>query len=443
MAYGHITFAGLQTEVSNRLDDPLQIFWSAGEISAYILEALRTWQAFAHFWRDRMTFNTVANTIFYDLTQQAGTLMPFTVKDSDLASVMLYHLLEPQLNAGVYVGTDMFILSDFTKALERRRNQFLFEAGMVLTRQVLNWPAPPISRSPIDDRIMAVRRAAWLDAGGNATVLWRSNEWSAAAFNRGWENAPALTPSAYSVAAEPPVTLQVIPPPLNNGQVEMLSVLAGATLNPAVGVLLGIPDDFSWAIKWGALADMLAKAGQAHDTLRADYCEQRYREGVALALVHASAVLGVINGVQTQIQAVKSFDTFNPSWQNAAAAPPTDLALASWNMLAASPKPDAAGYGITLDVVRNAPVPVNAGDFIQLGREELDALIEYVEHLAMFKIGGAEFMETMPRYQNFQRLAVVYNETLKSMIAEVEAMGDRANRQDVLEPRRAAVPQGR
>jgi hypothetical protein len=436
--YAHITYAQLQTEVANRLDDPANIFWTAAEIQLYILEALRTWQAFSHYARDRMIFSTAANTIFYDLTQQPGTLIPFTVKDSDLVSVMLSELLEPQLAAGLYVGTDMFTLADFTKALERRRNQFLLETGMVLTRAVLNWPAPPISRSPLDDRTISLRRVAWIDPGGNFTVLWRSNEWAASAFSHGWENTTGITPSEYSTAAEPPVTLQVIPPPANNGQVELLSVLAGAPLNPTAGVLLGIPDDFTWVIKWGALADLLAKAGEAHDTLRASYCEQRYREGIALAMIHSSAVQGLINGAQVTIQAVKSFDTFNPSWQNTAATQPTDLALASWNMLAASPQPDAVGYSLTLDVIRNAPLPVNPGDFIQLGREELDAVIDYVEHLAWFKIGGVEFAETKPLYENFQRVAALYNETLKATIDFVEPMGDRAARQDILEPRRSA-----
>jgi hypothetical protein len=441
--YAHITFGQLQTEVATRLDDPSNTFWGLPEIQLYIFEAMRTWQAFAHFWRDRMTFPTAPNTIFYDLTQQTNTLLPFTVKDSDLASAMLYHLVEPQLAAGLYVGTDMFSLADITKALERRRNQFLFETGMVITRAVMNWPAPPISRSPIDDRTLALRRVAWIDGNGVYTPLWRSSEWAASSLKRGWENAPSLVPATYSIATEPPVTLQLIPPPQNNGQVELLSVYSGLALNPSAGVLLGVPDDLSWAIKWGALADLLAKTGEAHDMLRSSYCEQRYREGVALAAIHTSAVQGLVNGVQTFIQAISSFDSYNPSWQNATATKPTDLMLASWNMLGVSPQPDAGPYSIVLDVVRNAPLPVNAADFIQLGREELDVLIDYVEHLAMFKIGGNEFMETVPLYQNMQRLAALYNETLKANIDFVEPTGDRAAREEVLHPRRAAPTQGR
>ena len=441
MPYSNITFAQLQTEVANRLDDENFVFWSQAEVNTYIVEALRTWQVFAHYWRDRMTFNTdpAARYKFYDLTQQAGTLLPFTVRDSDVTSTMLYHLLEPQLNAGTYVGTEMFQLADITKALERRRNQFLLEAGMVLTRSVINWPPPPISRFALSDQTIALRRVAWIDTNSQYTPLQRSDEWAASAFSYGWENTAQPTPIAHSVAVEPTVTLQVISPPQNNGQVELLSILTGASLNPSAGVLLGIPDDFSWVIKWGALADLLAKSGEAHDMLRSSYCEQRYREGIALAMIHTSALQGLINGAQIPIQALKSWDSFNMGWQNAPTGKPTDLALASWNMLALSPGPDANPYSITLDVIPNAPVPVNPGDFIQLGREELDVLIDYVTHLAWFKIGGIEFMETKPLYENFQRLAATYNEMLKATINFVEPLGDRALREETLNPRRGAA----
>jgi hypothetical protein len=435
--YSHITYAQLQTEVAARLDDSGNVYWSVSEVQSYILEALRTWQAFAHYWRERMSFLTTANQIFYDLTAQPNSLISYTQKDTDLISIMLSHLTEPQLNAGVYVGTDMFVLPDFIKALERRRNQFLFETGLVTTRTVMNWLAPPISRAPIDDRIIDVRRAAWIDTANAVTVLFRSNEWVASAVARGWEIAPSLTPLEYSIATEPPVSLQVIPPPQNNGQVELLSILTGATLTGA-GVLLGIPDDFAWAIKWGALADLLAKAGQSHDMLRSQYCEKRYQEGVVLGRLHTSAVQGLLNGRQTFINALQSFDTFNPNWENAAPTAPADLALASWNMLVVSPPPDSnsgTNYSISLDCVRNAPVPVLAGDFIQMGREELDVLIDYIEHLAMFKLGGDEFMATIPLYGNFQRLAAVYNQKLKAGIDFVEPLGDRAQREEVLHPR--------
>jgi hypothetical protein len=110
-------------------------------------------------------------------------------------------------------------------------------------------------------------------------------------------------------------------------------------------------------------------------------------------------------------------------------------------MFAVSPPPDTANYSITLDVVQNAPVPVNAGDQLQLGREELDAIIGYAEHLALFKVGGAEFLSTTPLYDQMVRLAGVYNERLIAQVDFLGAMSDRAIREENLRPRRIPVEQ--
>jgi hypothetical protein len=44
-----------------------------------------------------------------------------------------------------------------------------------------------------------------------------------------------------------------------------------------------------------------------------------------------------------------------------------------------------------------------------------DAIIDMAQHIAMFKVGGAEFAATIPLYQNFLLLAAVYNSKLSEM----------------------------
>jgi hypothetical protein len=60
----------------------------------------------------------------------------------------------------------------------------------------------------------------------------------------------------------------------------------------------------------------------------------------------------------------------------------------------------------------NAPVPVNNTDFIQLSRNDLDAVIDYAQHLAALKMGGAEFTATIPLFQRFMAQAALYNSKL-------------------------------
>lgn len=455
MPYAYLNLSDLLTQLSERLDDSNNVFWSTAELTIYIQEAMRTWQGLSGYWRGRMTFDTAGSTPFYDLTQQVGSLIPFTLKDSDLASEILYHLLEKQLSAGTYVGTDMFVLDDITKAMQRRRNQFLVETGMVLTSSTINSGTPPVSRVSLADNVIDVRRVCLIEPQGPYGVgaygvgpyggtsikipLWRTNEFGAQSFSPGWGTSPTDPTTGYSVAVTPPITIALIPPQLNPSQLELITLNAGADLNPANGVLLGIPDNFAWVVKFGALADLLSKAGQAQDLTRAKYCEQRWKEGIQIARIHTSAVWGAIDGVETFIGSIEGFDAFNPTWE-ASVAPPTELALGSWNLLAASPVPDGA-HSVRLDVVQNAPVPVNLKDQVQIGREELDVLLDYGEHLASFKIGGAEFLDTSYLYDNMLRLAGVYNERLIANVDYSQPMSNRAIREEVLRPRRTPVEQ--
>ncbi len=50
----------------------------------------------------------------------------------------------------------------------------------------------------------------------------------------------------------------------------------------ALEQLIPIPANFSWALKYGIMADMLGKEGEAQDVKRAKYCESRFGEGLEL-----------------------------------------------------------------------------------------------------------------------------------------------------------------
>jgi hypothetical protein len=441
MGYSFLTFAQMKVQLAERQEDASNIYWKDAENALYLQEALRTWQSLTHCWRDTMNFPTVPNQAWYDLTAQSGTLIPFTQKDSDLISVMLYQLIEPQLAAGVYVGTDMFTLDDFTQAMQRRRDQFLLETGMITKRSVMNLPSPPISRVPLADTIMDVRRVAFIDPAGLYTTLWKTDEWRASAYKTGWENAPQSPPSAFSIAGVPPITLKIIPPGANPGTAELVTISAGAALDPSTGVLLGIPDDFVWVLRFGAMADLLSREGQSKDPQRADYCEQRWNEGIQIARATSSILTAYVNGVATFPTAVHALSTYRPGWQNQVGKPPDTVASMSWNLLALSDVPDTGPYSVTVEVMENAPVPVNNSDPVQVSREELDVILDYAQHLAAFKQGGAEFVATLPLYKNFVELALVRNERLKAAIPYFDILESRSTVQEKESPRRIGIEQ--
>lgn len=437
--YSYITFAQAQTQLLERLGDPDGVYWLQAEAAIYIKEALRTWQALTSCWKDRFQFPLTAGTAWYDLTDQDNTLIPYTVEDTDLISEMLYQLIEPQLNAGVYVGSEMFSQDDFVQALQRRRDQFLLETGMVTSRTVITpLPSPPINKIPLADNVIDVRRAAWSNTQNVLSTLWRSDEWAASSFAPKWETAPTEPPIEFSTAAGPPLTLFLIPPPLNGGKIELISVNDGEVLDPDLtsSVLMGVPDDFAWVVKFGALADLLSNEGEASDPQRAEYCNARWKEGIALARIHTSVVTSYINGTKVFPVPIKELDQYRPSWQNGIGVPDM-VGVMSWNMIAVALTPDSvAPYSVQLDVVQNAPMPVDGTSQLQVSREELDAILGYAQHVASWKQGGDEFMATVPLYKNFIELAKVRNERLRAAIPFYDPMMDRASKEEFENPRR-------
>lgn len=443
MSYNYINFSQMKTELANRLDDYSKIYWVDAELGFYLQESMRTWQALTGTWRNRMTFNTAIPTsppnFWYDLTSQAGSVIPYTLKDRDLISVMMYHLIEPQLSGATYVGSDQFTLADIVQALQQRRDQFLVETGMVTGQQFVNSPAPPISRIALPDNVIDVRRAAWYDVPtGKFSTLYKSDEWAAESFFSAWATSAGNPPQNFSIAASPPVTLQLIPPPSNVAQVELITVNAGAALNPVVGVLLGIPDNFAHVIKWGALADLLGREGQPNDVMRASYCDQRWKEGVFAGRLHTSVMTAYLNGVQTFPESIHSLSSYRAGWQNLV-GPPDILGLMSWNLVAINPTDTNGPYSVMMDVVCNAPVPILDADQVQVAREELDAILSYAQHLAAFKQGGQEFTDSAALYMRMVELAQVRNARLRAAVPFYDPLSDRALIQERQSARREPI----
>ena len=89
------------------------------------------------------------------------------------------------------------------------------------------------------------------------------------------------------------------------------------------------------------------------------------------------------------------------------------VATAGLNYVAFSPPADGSTT-ISLDVTRTAQLPWGDSDFIQLGRELYSPVLDYCVHLAMFKVGGAEFQATMPLLENFFEMCSNYNKRMEA-----------------------------
>lgn len=451
MSYSQTTFAQAQSALLLRLSDPNGVFWSAtansagyNEVAGYIQEALRTWGALTHFWRDRGLLSVdQASPLFADLpsglTNAAGVaIRAYNVTDAQLLAMMEFQLLEPATPAS-YSGSGMFTQSDFTQALQRRLNQFIFETGCTLTYSQQGVSGNQ-GRPALADTVAFVRRTGWISADATlGAPIWRADEWEMGVFLGPAWNLTTGQPQTVSIIAPPPLTLQLAPIPDSNFTLDLLTVSNGPTLDPSTGVLLQIPDESAWAVKWGAMADLLGKDGPAFDPQRASYCEARYQEGVQLAQILPVLLQTQVNGALAPPISILDLDQAEPGWQGTAqSGTPSMVAAAGANLIATFPIPDANGpYALTLDVAANPVIPSTSDDYIQLGQEELDVVLDYAQHLASFKLGGAEFQSTKPLYDNFIKLALSYNQTLRASSKFLDVLWGESEREDAMRPRRS------
>jgi len=218
----------------------------------------------------------------------------------------------------------------------------------------------------------------------------------------------------FAVISTPPLVIQLAPPPSVPGTLEIIVVLNPGPLDSTSSSdLLYIPDNMGWIAKWGALSDLLLREGLAYDETRGQYAQFRYDLGVKVAAMHRVLVQTQISGVSSLPSSVTDMDTYSPGWQCVTGISDTALTLGQ-NLLALSPVPDGQ-YNITCDVVRNAPIPELITDYLQLGRQDLDVVLGYAEHLAAFKMGGAEFLATIPLFDAFIKQASKYNRRLREL----------------------------
>lgn len=419
-----------------RLYDTSGQFWPPEERFACIIETLQTWNALTGYWRDDFVFPSDPSTQWYDLTQVANTLRPLTMTDLDLVLRMEQDLLEPATAAYplVWTGSAQFAVTDLLGAIQRRRDDLLGLSGCAVSRSTV----PAVSgRITLSDHIAELRRVAFVpDASfGDPSLVWQDDLWSLDSYSSGWPQLEPGIPDTYRQSTTPPRSFEVNCQPGVPGNYELLTIDNGATLSTTVATLLGIPDDWAWVIKWGALADLLSRESNAKDTVRAKYCETRYRQGLALLTV-APALLGLrCNNVPMRIDAVAVADRYRTGWESETPGTPELALVASLNLIAVVPEASNASATFTATVVENAPLPSVLGDCITVTRDLFDILLDYAQHIAAFKMGGAEFLATLPLLERFMRAAAYYNSKLAEQGEFMKPLYELSGRDSAIQPR--------
>jgi hypothetical protein len=407
-------------EVSVRLGDENNTFFTQGEIYLYLCESLRVLNAMTGFWKEQFNFNlTPPFTQNWFADNGAGSPRQQTLTDTDIYNLIEYHLLEPATGA-LWTGTNQFAISDLWQSCSRRRNEMLQLAACNMAEVSLAC-IPNTNTVPVPDSALDVRRVRWVPAAGKGSpvTLQRGDVLSFQRFTANYlqTNTQPMRWDILSGQEAPGVAntlLALVLDALVNvpSTVQVLTIAGAPDFNPPGGNPLLIPDDWMWVLKFGALADILSKEEEGRDIARAQYCRKRYEEGLQLMMTMPWIVQATLNGVPVDTQSLSAADRTNYEWQSRATAFP-ELVIGGIDLFAVSPVPTSA-VSVGMTVVQNAPIPANTGTApIFLPRDAMEAVLKESTHLALFKCAGSEFTESIALHAEFVQFCTQTNSRLR------------------------------
>lgn len=414
MAYQWLQFGTARRQLAARLYDSLNFFWADVENGLYIIEALRTYNSLTVTWKTDFVYSSTgpfSQSVWNSLSSITGSPRLRTVTDTQVYTMMEYHLLEPPTGS-TWTGTHMFSIADLAGALQRRRDEIIQVSNCNCT--VITVPSIPNQhRFQLPTNVLALLRTRFIPqplkpptTTPKPVTLYRDDTLALEYYEPVSLQSASNLPETFAVSTEPPLSFDVNRPPTYEGTYECLISQAGVPLNPPSSILLGVPDDFAWVAKWGALADLLGRESEATDRQRAAFCEKRYSDGLQLMLKSPWIMLGKIDGQVADVSSFFTMDRYYPEWDS----DPNfvgSIVLAGMDFIGA---PVNQGIGVT--VLGNAPIPVDDNDFVQVSQSSWDAVLDYAQFLATFKLGGAEFQAAMELEKRFIQACSAENDRL-------------------------------
>jgi hypothetical protein len=416
MPYNHTTFAQAKQRLANDLGDPGKVFFTDHELGRYIVEALRWWGLTAMYFRETGKIETVNNQPFYylenSLFNQSETelIQGLSVTDRELINDINYALMEPQISSwpGGWVGTEMFSLEEISTILTESRDEFLKLTACIAQGYTVN---ATTSRVILPSDHIRILRADITPQNQGAVPLWSIDQIQLHTTVRQTVQPGTNRPKAYSVSYSPQLTVDLWPPPPVLSVLEIQGVKTGGALDPVnVATSIGVPDDAGVVLKYRVLADLFGGDGLARCPAMEQYAERRYMDGLEAMANYLSILWQNDDGPRGPISTVAQWDQVRPTWKQTTGTP-RSVAQLNWNTIGVRPIPNGV-YAMTFEAIRKAPVPVADGDFIQVGREHIQAIYDYAQHVALVKSQGAEFEISMPRYESALAAALDYRQQM-------------------------------
>lgn len=478
--------AQLAARLAINFSGPNVPFWISSELQLYIFRALQQYNCLTNTWKTDFTYNPTE--LWNSLGSLTNSPRLRTATDAQSYTMLQYYLLENPTGAGTWTGTTQFSLSDLVNALQTRRNEML-QISACNDVLLQNVPLTPNTRRTyLPDTILDVPRVRYLalqasptasgSIGVNSitvssstnivtgqyvsgtgiaswatvssvigtivnlslpnvgavsgvisffspTTLYRDDTVALEFFESPLYQLPSGTPQTFQLSSEPPLSFDVDITPNQPGVYEAVTSQSGTTFAPPTATLLGIPNDYAWVLEWGALADLLGRESEATDHERAAYAMKRYQDGLKLLIKTPWIMLGNVNGVACSVDSLEETDRYSVGWDlNPTGFGPV-IVTGGIDFLAA---PVGSSVGITC--LGNAPLLDSTNTYIQVSRDSWDSVLDLAQSLAAFKMGGAEWKQTLELEARAIKFCSAENSRLKSTGSFADILLQRGSSQD-------------
>lgn len=197
----------------------------------------------------------------------------------------------------------------------------------------------------------------------------------------------------------------------------------GGTFSSVISGVPGMPVTYNATIASGAAWTKLTLAGGTHKYQLVATLVSSQGSGV-ITLQTSNVGIGLWPGSATVASFNVSIDL--------AGGPHADLTMQGGQILSAPPPQT---FSLTATVIQNAPVPTAPADCLLLTQDVYEAILDEAQHLAAFKMGGEEFLATMPLHQSFMLAAAVYSSKLAEMGEFTKVLMQQSQQESARNPR--------